>query len=807
MDTSCLDHRDDYKADDNGSFRHQGKKVEHVELDDEGDVVKLDSKPDISKEGQYRLLRTYWVHKSNPQFKRRAIELEDSSGNLSPLVMLQYIFDGDPESITVKPHGRAKKNQRPFFTTASGTRTKISEKATSSMGPSSIYDHLYLEAGDVMSRKSSSDVPRSVDQVKYEWKKLRSKHEKDQLAELMSLSNNGFVRNVQVGPRVRAVLATEEQLADVVKFCTDPEEFGILGIDVTYNIGDFYVTTTSYQHLSMIDKSTGKHPTFPGPMMIHTDEKQATFHYFPSTLRENNSNIENILFVGSDRQRSMENGLAPQMPIAQFLACKKHVKDNVKMKLAALGILNKSEFLVDIFGNNTSRGLVDSESNEDFDARLLHLKDAWGSTPQGDKFYSYFVVHIAEDMKNRMILPIRRAAGLGDNFYYNNGTESTNSSLKSEIEKSKNASSPGKPSKCSYGEFVNIASGFVSRYRRNVHRAVVGDGPYKLAPNYQHFAVTEDSWRGLSKKEKVAKISAVDPVGSKKLHQFEMEGMSTVLSVPGPSQMEASVSTGNHSGLTNFPDFECSGLPEYLRGSWEKAQDVIGRNGVTKINESTMVVVSLTNPRKPHIVNRAGSKLTCDCERFKSETLCGHVFAVSHQENILLDVVASWEPKLSNIVSSSIPKRTGKKPGPQRYRPSRQAHERSVQDLEAPPAEYQFPEQEKFSIKWLLGSKITTCYGCKFKFRKTPSDPIPPEPYDIVLCRKQIRAYTPKGTTGLKFTAKPENTYFHLKKSCVQNDTSDKIGATSIVITEDDKRHLNQIHRNRLKQEFGVNIL
>ena len=86
------------------------------------------------------------------------------------------------------------------------------------------------------------------------------------------------------------------------------------------------------------------------------------------------------------------------------------------MKLAALGILNKSDFLVDIFGDNTSRGLVDSESNEDFDARLLHLKDAWESTPQGDKFYSYFVVHIAEDMKNRMILPIRRAAGLGGQF-------------------------------------------------------------------------------------------------------------------------------------------------------------------------------------------------------------------------------------------------------------------------------------------------------------------------------------------------------------------------------------------------------
>ena len=155
-------------------------------------------------------------------------------------------------------------------------------------------------------------------------------------------------------------------------------------------------------------------------------------------------------------------------------------------------------------------------------------------------------------------------------------------------------------------------------------------------------------------------------------------------------------------------------------------------------------------------------------------------------------------------MNSSIPKKTGKKSGPQRYRPSRQAHERSVQGLEAPPAEYQFPEQEKFTIKWIL--KITTCYGCKFKFRNNPSDPIPPEPYNIVLCRKQIRAYTPKGTTGLKCTAKLENTYFHLKKSCVQIDTSHKVGPNSIVITEDDKDHLKQIHRNRLKQEFGVKI-
>ena len=170
-----------------------------------------------------------------------------------------------------------------------------------------------------------------------------------------------------------------------------------------------------------------------------------------------------------------------------------------------------------------------------------------------------------------------------------------------------------------------------------------------------------------------------------------------------------------------MPDFESSGLPQYLRGSWEKARDIISKNGVTKINDGTNVVVSITNPHKPHIVNYVGSKVTCDCEGFQRETLCAHVIAGSHKENLLCNVVSSWKPSLSDLVSSSIPKKAGRKPGPQRYRPSPVAQETNV----------------------------------------------PPEPYNIVLCRKQIRAYTPKGTTDLRFTVKPKNTYFHLKKSWI----------------------------------------
>ena len=95
------------------------------------------------------------------------------------LCFSMYLTEIQACSMEVKPHGRSKKNPRPSFTTASGTRIKMSQQASSSGGPSSIYDQLYQEAGDVLSRKASADVSRSIDQVKYEPKKLRNQHEKD----------------------------------------------------------------------------------------------------------------------------------------------------------------------------------------------------------------------------------------------------------------------------------------------------------------------------------------------------------------------------------------------------------------------------------------------------------------------------------------------------------------------------------------------------------------------------------------------------------------------------------------------------
>lgn len=51
-----------------------------------------------------------------------------------------------------------------------------------------------------------------------------------------------FVRDVKAVPKPMFVLATEQQLNDVVRFCTDPSQFAVLCIDPTFCIGDFNVT-------------------------------------------------------------------------------------------------------------------------------------------------------------------------------------------------------------------------------------------------------------------------------------------------------------------------------------------------------------------------------------------------------------------------------------------------------------------------------------------------------------------------------------------------------------------------------------
>ncbi len=97
-----------------------------------------------------------------------------------------------------------------------------------------------------------------------------------------------FVRAVGINDSGEALsfLATD-QLKDVVRFCTLPSHHGVVGVDTTFNCGDFYVTLTTFPYL-VLTNSQGKSPYFLGPALVH-QRKLATSYAF---LAQNMVNLE-----------------------------------------------------------------------------------------------------------------------------------------------------------------------------------------------------------------------------------------------------------------------------------------------------------------------------------------------------------------------------------------------------------------------------------------------------------------------------------------------------------------------------------
>ena len=64
--------------------------------------------------------------------------------------------------------------------------------------------------------------------------------------------SDAFVRDVKAAPEPQCILFTDWQLTDLVRFVTKPSEFCVFTAKTTYNLGDFYVTPTTYQHLMLL---------------------------------------------------------------------------------------------------------------------------------------------------------------------------------------------------------------------------------------------------------------------------------------------------------------------------------------------------------------------------------------------------------------------------------------------------------------------------------------------------------------------------------------------------------------------------
>ena len=84
------------------------------------------------------------------------------------------------------------------------------------------------------------------------------------------------------------------------------------------------------------------------------------------------------------------------------------------------------------------------------------------------------------------------------------------------------------------------------------------------------------------------------------------------------------------------------------------------------------------------------------------------------------------------------------------------------------------------------------------------SAPPPVPPMDIVLAMKQHRVYSPAGQT-VKISGKKENCYYQAVMQCLLTNHG-TILPENIKINENVNRILIEVHKHKLRQEFGMSF-
>ena len=158
--------------------------------------------------------------------------------------------------------------------------------------PKPVVSYLCSEKGGITGATSCSELPRNRRQVYNSQCSSASNNSSnssgraDPIFELiqqyrLDLTPGGrkFIRSVNFETSPSRVLATDDQLQNIVRFCTNPGSSCVLGIDSTFNMGKFYVTMTTFTYTHVIRKGTNISPTLLGPLFVHTEKIFESYYY------------------------------------------------------------------------------------------------------------------------------------------------------------------------------------------------------------------------------------------------------------------------------------------------------------------------------------------------------------------------------------------------------------------------------------------------------------------------------------------------------------------------------------------------
>lgn len=179
-------------------------------------------------------------------------------------------------------------------------------------------------------------------------------------------------------------------------------------------------------------------------------------------------------------------------------------------------------------------------------------------------------------------------------------------------------------------------------------------GPYWLAPTYAHLQVAPSQWQRLTSSHKLKRLPKIDSFASR----ASSASSTTVTPTPRAS--------GTYSSTTVIftpdnmrdvlCDFDLTGLPEMIKGSWVNAQNIISSKGVGPapgIENARVITSTSDNTFHRVTVNKKRCPTKCDCKRFDEPCICAHSIAVTFKEGTLAAILGNYYTNISAMLKPS----------------------------------------------------------------------------------------------------------------------------------------------------------
>jgi len=446
--------------------------------------------------------------------KNFCLLITDPQGNPHHLCLVSYRLPHGFNPVVV-PHGNSKSNQ-PFFPTLPSTKALIEAQSQRS-GPKETLNVVSTKLGGVVNARSASQLPRNERQVSYIQSRSKphaSSSGSDEMFEMIQQAKLGdstgmFVRETRASPEPAFVLARDRQLDDLVRFCTNPSVFSILTVDPTFNLGAFDVTPTTYRHLLLESVRSGSPPVLIGPTMVHYRKTFHTYLFFAATLIGLRPSLEGLHAFGTDGEKPLADGFAHEFRYAIHLTCFNHFRRNIKQQLQERGFPSHAivEIIDDVMGCQKGsvfcEGLVDCRNHEEFQQKLLMLKERWGQfeDQDGQDFYEWFCEHKASVIEETMLKQIREDAGLGcpPDPFTTNASETANFVLKNKVDYKHNQ----------LLEFVEKLKQVVDDQEKEIEKAVLQRGKYQFKSEHKYLEVPEEKWYKMNPQQRKKHLDRV----------------------------------------------------------------------------------------------------------------------------------------------------------------------------------------------------------------------------------------------------------------------------------------------------------